>query len=343
MLSKDELINEFFINNKFNIKKFKSLDNNDIRKISLLNYYKNSSSLREIYTRLKNNWDNIPVCPVCGKQLIWLDSKNRFQNHCSISCATKDINVQKKKQQTCLQKYGVKHAIQNKSIKEKVKQTCLQKYGVEYVLSSNIIKSKAAETKLKKYGSKTYNNSNQTTYTCIKKYGSGRNNKKSEETMLNKFNIKSYLSSDYIKSIRNNKEIQNKIQNTKRKNNTFNVSNSENESYILLKQKYNTVIRQYKSDLYPFNCDFYIPDLNLYIECNYHWTHGGHQFNKNNIDDQNKLKLWKSKNTKFYNNAINCWTILDVKKRNIAKQNKLNFIEFWSINELKKYINKNII
>ena len=34
------------------------------------------------------------------------------------------------------------------------------------------------------------------------------------------------------------------------------------------------IIRQYKSDLYPFACDFYIPSLDLYIECNYHWTHG---------------------------------------------------------------------
>lgn len=28
------------------------------------------------------------------------------------------------------------------------------------------------------------------------------------------------------------------------------------------------------------------------------------------------------------------------KKRKIAKQNKLNFIEFWNIEELKKWINE---
>jgi len=117
------------------------------------------------------------------------------------------------------------------------------------------------------------------------------------------------------------------------------MSKSENKSYNVLKEKYSDIIYQYKSDLYPFNCDFYIPSLNLYIECNYHWTHGGHPYNENNKKDQNQLKNWKEKNTKFYNNAINTWTIRDVNKRNIAKQNNLNYIEFWSLKELKTWLN----
>ena len=30
---------------------------------------------------------------------------------------------------------------------------------------------------------------------------------------------------------------------------------------------------------------------------------------------------------------INTWTILDVKKRNIAKENNLNFLEFYTLDE----------
>ena len=59
--------------------------------------------------------------------------------------------------------------------------------------------------------------------------------------------------------------------------------------------------------------------LDLYIEIQGSWTHGKHAFNENNQDDIDKLNLWKSKNTKFYDNAIYTWTELDVKKRNIAK------------------------
>lgn len=49
------------------------------------------------------------------------------------------------------------------------------------------------------------------------------------------------------------------------------------------------VKRQYKSELYPFACDFYIQNLDLYIECNFHWTHGGHKFDKNNENDIKQL------------------------------------------------------
>ena len=67
--------------------------------------------------------------------------------------------------------------------------------------------------------------------------------------------------------------------------------------------------------------------------------HGGHPFNENNKEDQLILKSWKDKNTKYYNNAITAWTIRDVNKRNTAKENKLNYIEFWNINELKNWLN----
>ena len=53
-----------------------------------------------------------------------------------------------------------------------------------------------------------------------------------------------------------------------------------------------------------------------------------------------KLQQWqeKAKNSKYYKNAINTWTIYDVKKRNIAKKNNLNYIEFWNISSIKKWI-----
>ena len=38
---------------------------------------------------------------------------------------------------------------------------------------------------------------------------------------------------------------------------------------------------------------------------------------------------------------IYVWTDLDVRKRNIAKENNLNYIEFWNIEELKNWLNKN--
>ena len=43
----------------------------------------------------------------------------------------------------------------------------------------------------------------------------------------------------------------------------------------LLRNGVNVEVIGNKYDRYPFACDFYISSLDLFIECNYHWTHGG--------------------------------------------------------------------
>ena len=136
----------------------------------------------------------------------------------------------------------------------------------------------------------------------------------------------------------NSKEVRDKLYNTKKKNHTFNSSNKENQTYNFLKEKYKDIIRQYKSDLYPFACDFYIPSLDLYIECNYHWTHGNKLY-EGTKEDNLILEQWKSKNTQYYNNAINTWTNLDIKKYNIAKENNLNYICFYSFKDFLNWLN----
>ena len=75
--------------------------------------------------------------------------------------------------------------------------------------------------------------------------------------------------------------------------------------------------------------------MNVFIECQYGWTHGKHPYNENNIEDINIVEKWKTKNTKYYNNAINTWTVRDVIKRFRAQENKLKYIEVWNIEELK--------
>lgn len=352
MLSKEDLFDIFFIkekNNRFNDSLYRSLSNDDYRRYSLDHFYNDSNSIQETYIRLRNNWDIIPTCPVCGKKLKWIKSKLRFQNHCSSSCALKDPNVQEKRIQTCLKKYGYENNSQNLENKEKVKQTCLKKYGVTSPLCNGELRDKGIQTKIKKYNNLNYNNPEKTTSTCFKKYGSGRNYKAIEKTMIERYGKKSYLSTDYINNIRNSKEIQEKIQNSLRKNNTLNSSKMEIKSFELLKQKYPDVIHQYKDNRYPFNCDFYIPSLDLFIECQYGQFHHGRPY-LGTEEDLNDIEILKENNIKRckytgkqksrYLSELETWTIRDVKKRNIAKENKLNYVEVFTIEELKNFINK---
>ena len=122
-------------------------------------------------------------------------------------------------------------------------------------------------------------------------------------------------------------EFQDKINKIKLQNGTFNTSKPEQQYYGMLIEKYgeNNVLRQYRDNRYPFSCDFYVVSEDKFIECNFHWTHGGHPFDSTNKQDVDKANMWLEKGTKYYKIAYYVWTQLDVKKQHIAKKNNLNY------------------
>lgn len=139
-------------------------------------------------------------------------------------------------------------------------------------------------------------------------------------------------------------EIQNKIYQTKKKNNSLNSSKPEKYYEYLLREKFKEdLLTQYKSEKYPFACDFYLKHKNIYIDLNFHWTHGKHLFDINNEQDQQLLMLWKQKaqKSKFYKNAIYTWTDLDVRKDKISKENNINRLVFYTEAEFNNWLEEN--
>ena len=257
--------------------------------------------------------------------------------------------------QTKLEKYGDP----NYANSEKIKQTCLEKYGVDHISKSKEFQNKAHDILREKY--KSTWNLEKCKETWIEKYGVDNPWKaefvkeKINNTFLEKYgNIRWVASEEGRKKsseIGLDKNVQLKKYNTTKKNNSFKKSKPEEECYILLKEKYPDIIRQYHSEIYPFNCDFYIPSLDLYIEYQGSDLHGFHPFDETNKDDILRLNDLKERSKKLkeqdkrvknrYDYSIYTWTDLDIRKRNTAKQNNLNFIEFWNINEVKEWLQNN--
>lgn len=180
------------------------------------------------------------------------------------------------------------------------------KYGVDDANKSDIVKKHKAEAFQKKYGKDV---------TCW---------------------FQTPESREYMKTIdeqRKEKEIA-----TKRKNHTFNTSLAEENAYHMLHFLYPHLVRQYKSEEYPFMCDFFDPDTRTYIECNFSWTHGGHWFDENDPNDIARLEFMKMKYSKYYDNAVETWIVRDVKKRKCAEENNLKYIVFWTEKEVRKYV-----
>ena len=167
--------------------------------------------------------------------------------------------------------------------------------------------------------------------TMFAKYGvrHALQSKEIRESMVNKikrkYHVENVMLCDTIKQA---------VNESKRKNNTFGRSSTEDMLYDRLVSYYSKddVVRQYSDKRYPFNCDFYIKSCDLFIELNAFWSHGGHWYNDHNNDDVSKALDWLSKNTELYETCYNVWTHSDVNKRHIAQQNNLNYVVFWDNN-----------
>ena len=277
--------------------------------------------------------------------------------------------------QTKIKKYGSLSYIASKAlqtkyikygnnlsyIKEKVKQTVYNRYGVSYIVQTEEFKEKSKQTKLERYNNAYWNNPEKVLKTVLERYNVTyvlqleQIKQKIINTCYLKYNGKRQwnqtdIGRQYVSYFMSLPGTQTKINETKRKNHTFNASKPEDECYKLLCSKFGTenIVRQYKSELYPYCCDFYIKSINniinkeLYIECNFHWTHGPHLYNKNNIKDMILKCRWnqKAKKSKFYFNAIKTWTERDVKKQETAKRNNLNWITFYSKDEFFNYFDQ---
>lgn len=282
--------------------------------------------------QFKTSHKNILCCSIdCSKKYRKTDAYSKKLKKIWASKSSDEINkISNKKKQTCVDRYGCEYTFQDESTKEKIKKTNIKKYGVDNPSKSQIIIDKIKHIKEEKYGDPNYNNIEQTRETCVKKYGVDNVFKipnKIKKAVKDKYGVENPSQLLFVK----NKKIS-----TMKTNNSY--GKSSDEEYINKKlSNYYVVNRQYSSKMYPFPCDFYISELDLYIEYQGFWTHGKHPFNINDQEDKLKLLEWKNKNTKMYNCAINTWTIRDPLKRKTAKENNLNWVEFFTVEEFNEW------
>lgn len=260
-------------------------------------------------------------CLNCGKDFDYISGQDSYK-FCTDNCKFMYIamlgNLTKKLHAERDPNYA-------KNVQNKRRNTSLQRYGVDHIAKSAIIKQKTRITNLKKYG-----NANGIDFSKIDFAARAKkelDTKKKNGTLLSIRIIdpveheKMYgkVAQDKIKQTKiinhttqlelcRNKEWKNnrdiKEYNTKKKNKTFNTSSDETYIENILKERFPNIKCQYKSSLYPFNCDFYIPEKDLYIEYQGHWTHGKHPFDESNKEDVIKLESWKNKNNQFYKTLL---------------------------------------
>jgi hypothetical protein len=176
---------------------------------------------------------------------------------------------------TCQQRYGCNYPAQNKEIQEKNKKTCKEKYDVEYTFQSKEIKQKGEETKKeKRYSDINYliNINKKIKQTKKEKYGDENynNRKKSKETCREKYKVENPAQ---------NKKTFDKTQKSALRVKKFRDTNIWYQGsyeldflekyYILFMdlQRGPTIKYIFEGKNKVYYPDFYIPSLNLIIEC----------------------------------------------------------------------------
>jgi hypothetical protein len=237
---------------------------------------------------------------------------------------------------------------ENYNNREKAKQTCLEEYNVENVANIPGVQDKIEETNLIKINVRRPTQNKDISKKSVEKK---RNN--IDENGLNSYDRVGIKNKERNKNRSEQEwnEIVKGIYLTKKKNGTLAKSSTEIKIFEILKEYFgkDDILDQYRDEeRYPFNCDFYIRSKDLFIEANINFTHGFKPF-EGSKEDIEVLKEWKKKSEelnfkgkekKYYLNAIYTWSISDVKKRTIAKQNNLNYIEIFHFENEEQIIKR---
>lgn len=249
-------------------------------------------------------------CVVCGKPF-----KITSANHpitCSKECRVKVSSIKykqnsdkwvKKRQETCLKKYGVKNYVQTRECQQKITETSLKRYGVSRYVKTPEYIEKAKKTNLERYGkewhTQTDEHKSSVRKTNLLRYGSdnvSRSRYFLSRRMTDPSKIDELIAfredpESYIRSNFNHKptlsELSNRcgvvessigyILNTRNLNNitSYHYSRAEDELYeflvSILPEK--SIMRNTFKIITPMELDIYIPDVRLGIEMNPTYTH----------------------------------------------------------------------
>lgn len=129
-----------FINNKIKL--------TNMMKYGVENPFQNEEIKDKIKQSIKQKYN---VYNVSQSDEIKELKKQTFKNNYGCDYG-QSLEVNEKRKETCLKKYGVACALKSSVVRNKIKNTCLNKYGVENPFGSIEIKNKIKNTYLTKYG-----------------------------------------------------------------------------------------------------------------------------------------------------------------------------------------------
>ena len=339
----------------------------------LINYYLDSSSIRETLYRIYHNIDERPVCKICKKPVSFVVN-GYFSTYCSRKCQNSDPEMIQKNSKGVSKSLLKAYEERGDEIKRKRSNSLEKHFGqkVETPFAIKEIQNKVSNTIYNKYGVKNVFQ--------LKQYRETRQQMQNRSIQLQKklgYDIQYINDADKLKvKVFNCCEIHGDVimdwnvfnRRTRLTRKMFTtlcpicnpVKNLETTVETIIKkllEKYQIkyILHEHKL-IKPYELDFYLPDYNIAIECNGCYWHSGYQ---NYLKHEHKLKLCSQKNIKLiyywsyqvYNNLhdveIDLLNQLNIENENnylnniLKIDNDITYMQFSIINNLNidtKYV-----
>ena len=229
------------------------------------------------------------LCKVCGKPTKYHSLSKGFYTYCCNDCIGKDKEIVKKREETSIKRFGVKHASELEKYKDKAKQTYKEKTGYDHNMHNPESIRKVVEERKK----------NETIKLKYKINGINYSNKAKNEFLnfIKPYNLTllDYEDKEHIKIKCNicNSEIKTRTQfiyqrikkhiipcsfcQPKPKQTSF----RESEFKAFIKEIYkNTILENDRNILKGKEIDIYLPDLKLGLEFDGIYWHADSRFYK---------------------------------------------------------------
>lgn len=249
-------------------------------------------------------------CPVCNKRVPF--QTGWYSRFCSSKCSNLHPDVQESIRETTRARYGVDRALRSDVIKQRSRDTYRRNWGADHYMQSEAGYQRFAEGVDRCFGGHHFSQE-----WC-----------KSLIEATHKRNGRSYLWP---------------LEDPKNRGKGGGTSKEELEAFEMLKEIYPELKLHHKDNSrYPFVADFYDKETDTFFEYQGFYAHGPGPFNPDDQKHLDLLKSWRarSENSGFEKSCLYIWEESDPGKRDVAKANGIKLIEFWSLNDVRSYVER---
>lgn len=263
--------------------------------------------------------------------------------------------VREKVRKTSRMRYGTDSPMQNAEVQAKVARTVQMRYGVDCIGKLERVKEarlrgyreqgaavleKMRITTRERYGVDYYTQTpeHRAYISRVMSENASVRIPKAQQTNIDKYGVRSYSQTDafreHMSDLMLSDDMRGHLRQARLENDTYMRSEAEEHIADWLRSQYgdDDVFVQYEDERYPYPCDVYVKSRDLFIEVNGYGQHGCHWYDASSEHDRQRVSDWIAASQgdhDWYEKAVTCWTVDDVKKRAAARQSNLNYVVFW--------------